>query len=235
MKALYERFPLTGGGFTKKDLRATVEDIAGGSFTEFFDLYVDGTAPLPLEDAVKTVGLELVLDPADKSKDKENDKDDTDGDSDLDGGDEPVEDDPPTELYLGLDLFDRGDTTIVRAVRSDGPAHRAGLLPGDQIVALDHRRLAADDLDKRLELYGKVLADGQSVTLHVLRHDDLLTLELVPDQRQRGVCKLKRLEEPTAEQRSNYQSWSGQPWPDEKTDRKTDEKTPDADDRRGGD
>ena len=207
MKQLYDRYPLSKGGFTKADLRSTIEQVGGGSFEEFFDLFVDGTAPLPLERMLETLGLSLVLE--DQSS-----KDEDEQDDEAEKNTDPEQSDPI--LYLGLDLTERDGRTVVRSVRSDGPAHRSGLLPGDQIIAFDHRRLEADELEQRLELYREILDDQESVTLHVMRHDDLLTLEITPDRRAPGKWKVERLEEPSERQQNNYKRWSGQDWPSEK-------------------
>lgn len=62
MRDLYERFPLDGPGFTPEDLLGTVERLSGTSFGPFFEKYVRGTGPLPMAEALMTVGLELTRD-----------------------------------------------------------------------------------------------------------------------------------------------------------------------------
>jgi predicted metalloprotease with PDZ domain len=219
MRRMFEQFPLDEGGYTEADLRRTIEQVAGSSFGGFFRDFVHGTEPLPLEEALEWVGLELELD-AKKSDDVDVDRDDEesegdgsesegDDDNDDDGDDnEPIRD----EAYLGLELREQDGATRVRTVLADGPAYAAGVLAGDQIVALDGRSLEADDLEERLELY----APGDRVRVHLMRSDRLLELEVELAGRPAASWKVTRAKEPTAAQKAAYRSWLGLEWPEEK-------------------
>src|SRR5690606_27134086 len=59
MRALYKQFPLGGPGYTPEDLIAIASRIAGTDMTPVFAAHISGTEPLPLEEALATVGLEL--------------------------------------------------------------------------------------------------------------------------------------------------------------------------------
>jgi predicted metalloprotease with PDZ domain len=71
--------------------------------------------------------------------------------------------------WLGVVPEDRGGRTILRSVRSDGPAADA-LAAGDEVVALDGLRTDADSLPKRLA----ERRPGDGVRITILRGDRLL-------------------------------------------------------------
>lgn len=60
MRAMNERYPWTRGGYTPADFRAVASDIAAADLDRWFDDHIDGTVPLPLEDALLAAGLELI-------------------------------------------------------------------------------------------------------------------------------------------------------------------------------
>ena len=217
LRRMYEEFPLEEGGYTEADLQRTVEEMAGASFARFFRDHVDGTEPLPLEDALEWVGLELALE-AEKSDDVDaaRNGEGDDEDEDASDGDGDGDEEDPTEIrdeaYLGLELREQDGATRVRSVLADGPAYAAGVLAGDEVVALEGRRLETDDLDERLELY----SPGDRIRLHLMRYDRLLELEIELGARPAASWKVTRTEEATAAQKEAYRSWLGLDWPEKK-------------------
>ncbi|MEM9409027.1 MAG: M61 family peptidase, partial [Acidobacteriota bacterium] len=73
LRTLYERHPLESGGFTEADLRRALQEAAGSDPSELFERYVHGTDELPLEEALATFGLELLLEPPKKRGSDEGD------------------------------------------------------------------------------------------------------------------------------------------------------------------
>ncbi|HEX9829468.1 MAG TPA: PDZ domain-containing protein [Bacteroidota bacterium] len=59
MRTMFERFPLSGTGYTLADLRKVAEEFAGGSLEEFFSDFVWGTKPLEWEKHLGYAGLRL--------------------------------------------------------------------------------------------------------------------------------------------------------------------------------
>ncbi|MGH2569279.1 MAG: M61 family metallopeptidase, partial [Bacteroidota bacterium] len=59
MRAMFERFPLSGTGYTLADFQKVAEEFAGGSLKEFFDDYIRGTKPLEWEQHLGFAGLQL--------------------------------------------------------------------------------------------------------------------------------------------------------------------------------
>lgn len=222
MRLLFERFPLDGPGYTPEDLQTLVEEVAGGEYEEFFARYVADAQPLPLEEVVEVVGLELVFEPAkDKKADEADsyDRDDNDDDEDKengqdesDEGKESVATTKPARLkaYLGLNVSEQGGRAVVTSALSDGPAYRAGLVAGDEVVALNGRKFEAGELASRLEIF----KPGEAIEIMYFRRDALRTIKITLDGKPDGKWKLRRVKEPTDEQKAGWQSWLGQPWPD---------------------
>ncbi len=119
MRAMFERFPLSGEGFTNADFQRTAEELAGGSLQEFFASFVYGTAPLPWERVLAYAGLKLVP--------REND----------------------TKPWLGLAVSEAGDRLRVTRVVAGSPAYEASVNVNDEIVAMDGYRVRAADLITR--------------------------------------------------------------------------------------
>jgi len=233
MKALYERFPLEGPGYTPDDLRVIIEELTGSDFKEFFAHYIAGAQPLPLEDVVGVVGLELVFDPAKTEDDDEESEEkpktdapaeEPDGSNGVSGvapddRDDAEDDDEPVaakpvkqKAYLGMNVNDTGGRAVVSNVLSDGPAYAAGIAAGDEVLAIHGRKLGGGggDLAERL----KQFKPGDSIEVTLFRHDQLRSVKLTLAGKPDGKWKLRRVKEPTDEQKAAWQSWLGQPWPE---------------------
>ena len=120
MRTMYNRFPLSGPGYTLADFQKVSEELAGGSLKKFFDDYVHGTAPLPWEEYLLRAGL--LLSPKDSVQ----------------------------KTWLGAGTTDTGDKTRVSRVTAGSPAYAAGLDLGDEILALDGLRVRTSDLNDRI-------------------------------------------------------------------------------------
>ena len=116
------------------------------------------------------------------------------------------------KAYLGMRLSSAGGKTTVRSVMSDGPAYVGGVISGDEILAMNGRRLASGDLDKRLEK----MEPDETVTLHIMRRDELKIVELTLAGKPDGKWTLDRVKKPTDQQKAAYESWLQQDWPEPK-------------------
>lgn len=110
--------------------------------------------------------------------------------------------------YIGLDLRDADGLATVTAVRDDGPGPAAGINVDDQLVAINGVRLRAGDLESRL----KQLKPRQIVTLHVIRRDVLREVRLSLASRPKGELKVQKKKDATPEQKTTFESWTGQQW-----------------------
>ncbi|MEL6365643.1 MAG: site-2 protease family protein, partial [Pseudomonadota bacterium] len=69
---------------------------------------------------------------------------------------------------------------IVQTVQEESAAERAGLLPGDEIIAVDGREVSTFN-DVRMIVY---LSSGDELILTVKRGDDVIDLPATPDRRE---------------------------------------------------
>jgi predicted metalloprotease with PDZ domain len=173
MLEMYRRFPLSGNGYTTADLIALLETISESAWNDFFARYIGGIDEYPFESAIKVVGLELSIQPERKS------------------------------AYTGLNVIDRNGSVIVRSVLSDGPAYAAGVLAGDEIVAVEGRRFSASQFEE----WSSQLQPGDAVTLHVIRRDELRSLSFKLAGKQTGRWTVSRMKDPSDSQKAAYRSW----------------------------
>ncbi len=185
MREMYRRFPLSGNGYTTGDIIALLETISESQWHDFFARYINGTEEYPFKTALDVVGLELSIRPEKK--------------------DDPI----VQRSYAGLSLADRNGGALVRSVLSDGPAYAAGVMPGDEIVAVNGRRVSAWQFDDWIGL----LHPGDTVTLHIIRHDELRTVVFTLAGKPNGRWKVSRVKDPTDSQKAAYRSWLHQEWP----------------------
>ena len=185
MREMYRRFPLSGKGYTTSDMIALLDTISESRWDDFFDRYISGTEPYPLESALEAVGLELSIQPEKKH--------------------DPILQSP----YAGLNLAEHNAGAVVGSVLSDGPAYRAGVVSGDEIVAVNGRRVSASQFDEWIGL----LRPGDPVTLHIIRRDELRTVSFKLAGKPNGRWTVSRMKHPADSQKAAYQSWLHQEWP----------------------
>jgi len=181
MVEMVSRFPLKGAGFTTEDLIEVASTLTGSRFEEFFECYIRSTQLPPLEQRVSVLGLKLTIDPA------------------------------GIKAYTGLINFDQNSQTIVRYVLSDGPAYLAGVLSGDEIVALNGRRYNAAETTAHVETQ---VRPGDNLQLEIIRRGRQRMIEFRAAAAPRGRWQLSRVENPSAAQKTAYASWLQQPWPE---------------------
>ncbi|MDX2132269.1 MAG: PDZ domain-containing protein [Planctomycetota bacterium] len=179
MRTLYARFPDASRGYTVQDVLDAMRDAAGADMTAFYDAHVRGRELPDYAPLLAHVGLELHRKRADT--------------------------DPARVAYTGLRLRDEGAFALVTGVMQDGPAHAAGLIADDLVLALDGRRLKAADLDTRL----RSLAEGTPVRLSIMRRDRLMDIDFTPEWREGGTLEVRPMKDRTDAQRAAYQAWLG--------------------------
>ena len=123
MTALYDDFPLGGGGFTYADFRERLAAAGGDALAEQLDGWVYDTQPLPLAEALASIGW--VLEREDTSED---------------------------QVQVSIDAPVRGNPPVVSYARLDGAAWNAGINAGDELIALDGVQIS-NGLDVMLRRY----------------------------------------------------------------------------------
>jgi len=158
MRTLWQRYGRRSTGVAEDAFEALVAELAGQDMSAFFDRNVRGRHDPDLASLLDAFGvaveLRANLGPGD------------------DGG--PAGDRKAPRVMLGAQLS-RQRPELVATVLAGGPAERAGLAPGDQLVALDRLKLTAGNLAARLAHY----QPGDSASLLAFRGDELVSLSVI--------------------------------------------------------
>ncbi|MCA9545590.1 MAG: M61 family metallopeptidase [Myxococcales bacterium] len=143
MRAAYARFS-GAKGFTPAEFQALASDVAGVDLDDFFDRAVRGTADLDYGPALAWFGLRFK--PADAS--------------------------PDPAGWLGLTTHGAEGRLYIKEVPTGTPAHRAGLAPNDELLAIGEHRIPAKGWD---EARGRQ-APGEQTSVLVARRGVLRRL-----------------------------------------------------------
>ena len=144
MRAAYGKYS-GARGYTPDQFREVAEQVAGTPLTDFWNTAVKGTADLSYSDALATYGLRFRAAGA-----------------------------PGTRASLGVRTRNDAGRLVVTPVEPDATAPASVLVADDEILAINDRRVTADQLNRRLDEY----APGERVSILVARRDQLLRLEL---------------------------------------------------------
>lgn len=176
LRALFDKFRKDGKGIVDRDIIASLKDITGSDYTEFFSKYIHGREKIDFDSEFKSMGLVLKRT---YSSGKE------------DGG-----------SWLGMLLKKDGAVFSVAGVFKNKPAYAAGINTGDELIAINSIRFS--DLNTRVMVpIARAIIDhvpetgpGQEVLVTffrrgVLKHISVLTAsapydnyELVEDKDQ---------------------------------------------------
>ena len=150
MRECWRRYGETGAGLPERGFETVCREVSGLALEDFFTDYVYGTEDPPLETLLARFGVRLNRRAASGMGD---------------AGGKPAAKTVPT--WLGAALVDDGGRCTVRSVSNDSPAERAGIGPGDQLLAIDSLRITAATLDRRLADF----EPGDVVTACLFRGD----------------------------------------------------------------
>ncbi|MGI9168530.1 MAG: M61 family metallopeptidase [Pyrinomonadaceae bacterium] len=183
MRYLYGEFYKKDRNYTPTDFQKVSEMMAGSSLDEFFAKYVRGREELDYNAALAAAGLRL------------------------DTGDASGTTRAAEKAYLGAEVAQESDRLMVRRVYAGSPAYDQGLNTGDQILALDNRRVTKEFFDARLA----EKRPGELANLTIFRFDDLRSLPVKLGAFIDAPYRIVQLATPSDEQRRIYQSWLGAP------------------------
>src|SRR5690606_14275775 len=145
VRELWLRYGERGIGVPEDGFESLAAEVAGVDLSDFFARAVRGTEDLPLAELFESVGIGFELRPASGSDDRGGLSSPRTGTS-ASGGEPP--------LGLGVTYRARPDGALeLTAVLDDGPAQRAGLEPGDVLIALDRLKVDASNLGARLRRF----------------------------------------------------------------------------------
>jgi predicted metalloprotease with PDZ domain len=146
MKQLFFDYADKGVGISEEIYLAELKNISGICFADFFEKYVHGTDPFEgiITESLDYLGLELVHTPSKEY----------------------------TKGRLGFKTNPLVSNNIVSAIYPGGPADLAGLVLGDEIIALN-KMMCSNDLESWLHYF-----DDDTKILSVIRKGKLLEITI---------------------------------------------------------
>ncbi|MGN6104525.1 MAG: M61 family metallopeptidase [Kofleriaceae bacterium] len=186
LRLLWERYGATGRSHPD-DLQPVFEEATGLGLGEIFERQIRGTADPDLPGELAHLGLELraSTDPAQLA-------------------------DGATALWLGA----TASGGKVTAVFEGGPAHAAGLSPGDEIVALDGLRVGSEG-ELRSMIGARRAADA--VVLTVFRRSRLTEVAIALQPAPPTRYEIVGAADPGPAAAARYQAWLDEPHPGAQT------------------
>ncbi|MDH3621974.1 MAG: PDZ domain-containing protein, partial [Gammaproteobacteria bacterium] len=106
-------------------------------------------------------------------------------------------------VWLGAVLGSRAGKPVFQTVHNSGPAEKAGISPGDELVALDGLRISLAGCEARTRRYHA--GDKSDVT--VFRGDELMTLRMKWEEAPADTCYLLRDSEEDSATASRREAW----------------------------
>jgi predicted metalloprotease with PDZ domain len=191
VRTLWSEYGRPNRGLEEDELQPVAERATGLDLRAFFDRYVRGTVDLPVDEFARLAGLTFGPRP------------------------KPPDDDAPEPGYLGVRFEDAGGFVRLTHVLLDAPGHRAGLSPGDEIVALNGQKVTASRFEKDLEGY----PPGTPLEVAVFRRGYLRHLALTAGTPPPAKYRFAPADAPGDLARRVYEQWLGTPWTPPKSER----------------
>lgn len=184
MRHLWREYGQKGRGLGEEEAPAIFQAATGLDLDELFGAYVRGTGEIDFARTARLAGLTCEPVPRPEGPDK------------------------PVPGYLGADMaLDRGEVRVLR-VLDGSPARRAGLTPGDEIVAFDGIRVTAGSYTDRLAK----LPPGTETDLTLFRRGALRQLPLTTGTPPPEKYRIEPVAEATPLEKKVYEAWLGAPW-----------------------
>jgi predicted metalloprotease with PDZ domain len=179
MRLMWVRARDQGATFDSEAVRAVCEEVAGGSFREFFDAYVFGTEPIRFEDFFRLAGYELAVN-------------------------QRATRDRNRAGYAGVQTrASNGRVQVVRVERNS-PAWHAGLNYGDEVVSVGGNEVtSAASFARALRRYGP----GRPVEFVVSRFGERRVVAVRLGEPPVPVYQLVEMEDPTETQLAVRRRW----------------------------
>lgn len=192
MTECWRRFGDTGAGMDEAAFEEIAMSVSGLDLSDFFDASVRGTGELPLEALLRTHGIEQHLRTASGADDK--------------GGVTADLAKSPT-VWLGANLAIRDGATVFVNINNDGPAEKAGVSPGDELVAIDGIRIGSTSSDTWIRRY----RDDEKSELTLFRGDELMTVPFVWESAPSTTCYLTESVDADEQTEQRRQAWLSEP------------------------
>ena len=186
----WARYGESGEGMPERGIESVARSVSGLELEDFFDRFVRGTAELPLQGLLRTVGIDLHW------------RQSIDG---KDAGGKPAGNSASPSPWIGASLDLSGSQSLFGTVRSGSPAELAGIASGDEAVAMDGLKLTAHNLDARLRDHH----EGDTVVVTVFRDQQLMRHRVKLGTAPEDTCYLEPNKEAGEFAISQQDQWLG--------------------------
>lgn len=183
MRAMWNEFGREEKPVPDRQIEQVAERVSGLKLGAFFDSMIRGVEDPPLADLLSQFGVACSLQSA------------RDTDATKPG------------LYLGIMLRPGQRSPVITHVLDGGPAQKAGLAAGDEVLAVNGLRVEGDNMDTHL----RGAPTGKVMDIHVFRRDELMQFKLVPGPAPRDTWAMSLIEDAPEASRKRRAAWLGQP------------------------
>lgn len=184
LRSLWADYGKPGRGLEEDELLLVVNRSTGLDLTSFFDRYVRGTEEIDLDAFGHFAGLSFGPKP------------------------KPRDDETPEPGYLGVRVANAGGLVRVRHVLADTPGRRAGLTPGDEIVAINGDKVTYEKFEKSLAHY----PPGTPVELALFRRGYLTRASVTMGTSPPEKYAFRPVEDAGELERKVFETWLGTKW-----------------------
>jgi predicted metalloprotease with PDZ domain len=190
VRELWRRYGAQGIGVPEDGFEALAAEVSRLDLAAFFESAVRGTDDPPLKEQLAEFGIGLELRAAAGPDDRGGVPRAANGEL----------------LTLGVAVREREHGLELTSVLDGGAAERAGLNPGDLLVAIDRLRVTGRNLARRLARF----ESGERVTATVFRGDELLEVGLVLRAAPLDTCYLVASERADPAALERRRAWLGE-------------------------
>jgi predicted metalloprotease with PDZ domain len=184
-RTLWDEYGQKDRGLEEDEILTVANRATGLDLSDFFRKYIAGTIEIDFDSFLGRAGLKV--EPQEKSPGKE---------------------DEPLPGWLGVKTKEDAGRARITAVLDDGPGRRAGLSPGDELVAFDGQRLTFSDLSKALLRY----PPGSSLEVTVFRRGLLTNVAVETGKAPPEKILITPVDDAGPLARRVYEGWIGAPW-----------------------
>jgi predicted metalloprotease with PDZ domain len=190
VRELWRRYGARGVGVPEEGFEQLAAEVSGLDLAQFFASTVRGTDDPPLKELLAEFGVALELRAQAGADDRGGTPRAANGEL----------------LALGVAIREREHGVELTNVLDGGAAERAGLNPGDILIAIDRLRVTSRNLVRRLAR----LENGERVTASVFRGDELLEVGLVLKSAPLDTCYLVARDQLDAKVLERRRAWLGE-------------------------
>jgi predicted metalloprotease with PDZ domain len=190
VRELWRRYGARSVGVPEDGFERLAAELSGIDLGAFFESAVRGTEDLPLKELLAEFGVSLEMRATSGA-------DDRGGTARVANGELLSIGAQTRELAHGLELT---------SVLDGGAAERAGLNPGDVLVAIDRLRVTGRNLARRLARF----ENGERVTATVFRGDELLEVGVVLKAAPLDTCYLAVRDQADSKAVERRRAWLGE-------------------------